>query len=372
MAHAGEEIALRARRGFGLTLRHAQLIDQGALLLRIGSLGLVRLLEVLRVTRELGLRPLAFDAHRHAVGNGRHRILNGRRILAPGEYRHDADQLRVHQEWIPRKGHDAFSARPVGIVQKRIDAIGRSQQRCPLLGDRPHRQNADRHLCLRTIELRVGARARLELEHPLAVVQRPDPGESPVEMLHQRFSALLEHGAQLGAAGQDEADGGGQRCHSARIVLGLLPRPNLLLERGRAVRRLPHLGEAADARHHEKDVFEDHPGRVLQPPPLAGRHDAVHRLWPEIAAQHVIERDDDRGRNENPPITIEGQEGQRAEHVKVRFDAPACEMDEERAHQPTSCWPGRPSACRRFPPVAPATGSTSVPAAARRARLETS
>ena len=83
----------------------------------------------------------------------------------------------------------------------------------------------------------------------------------------------------------------------------------------------------------EEDVLEDDPRRVLQPAPLAGDQHAVHRLRPEDPAQHVIQRDDDGRRNQHAPVAIEREKRERAEHVEVRFDAAAGEMDQQRAHQ---------------------------------------
>ncbi len=60
---------------------------------------------------------------------------------------------------------------------------------------------------------------------------------------------------------------------------------------------------------------------------------AVHRLRPEDAAQHVIERDHHRCRNQDAPVAIEGEERERSEDVKVRLDASAGQVDEQRAHQ---------------------------------------
>ena len=47
----------------------------------------------------------------------------------------------------------------------------------------------------------------------------------------------------------------------------------------------------------------------------------------------MIQRDDDRGRNQHPPIPVEGQERERAEDMEVRFDASARQVNQERAHQ---------------------------------------
>ena len=49
-------------------------------------------------------------------------------------------------------------------------------------------------------------RAGLELKHLLSLVQRPDPGESSVEVANDRFSAKLEHAAEILPIGQRDAD----------------------------------------------------------------------------------------------------------------------------------------------------------------------
>ena len=53
-----------------------------------------------------------------------------------------------------------------------------------------------------------------------------------------------------------------------RVGLRQLACPNLLFEGRRAVRRVPHLRDAATNGDEEKHVFEDHPGGVLEPAPL--------------------------------------------------------------------------------------------------------
>ena len=47
----------------------------------------------------------------------------------------------------------------------------------------------------------------------------------------------------------------------------------------------------------------------------------------------MVERDDDRRRNEHAPVAVEREERERAEDVEVRFDAAAGQMDQQRAHQ---------------------------------------
>ena len=207
MAHAGEEIALGTRCGLGMTLRDAKLIDQRAQLLCVRSLNLVGFFEILGAPFQLGLGAFAFDPDGDTVGDRGHRVLHGRGELAPREQRHDADQLRVHQQGISGKRHHPFTARPQRVVQMRVDLRGVSQVRRPLQRDHPDRQDADGNSRLRTLELCVRAGTCLKLQHAIGVVQRPDAREAAVEMLHERLGALLQHGAQLGTARQRQTDG---------------------------------------------------------------------------------------------------------------------------------------------------------------------
>ncbi len=333
VAHAGEEIALGAGRRLRMTLGHPELIDERAQLLCVRSLNLVGFLEVLGAPFQLRLGAFALDADGDTIGDRRHRVLHRRREFAAREDRHDAHQLRVDEQGISGEGDHPLPARPERVVHMRVDLFSGRQLRCPLEGDHAHRQHADRHPRLRAVQLGVCAGAGLKFQHPLGVVQRPDAREAAVEVLHQRLGALLQHRAQLGPARQRQTDGGRQRCQRPLVILRLLARADLLFERCGALGRLPHLGQAADARHQQEHVFEHHPGRVLEPAPLARDEHAIHRLRPEQAAQHVIQRHDDGGGNHDAPVTIERQERQRAEHVEVRFDASAREVDQQGAHQ---------------------------------------
>ena len=163
-------------------------------------------------------------------------------------------------------------------------------------------------------ELALGARRRLglPLRDPQLIDQRRGLlGVQPLGVVRQLQIARL----------------------ARQFLLGLLPRANLLLERRGSLGRLLHLRDAAAAGDDEDDVLEDDPGRVLQPPPLAGDDHAIHRLRPEDAAKQVIQRDDDRGRDQHSPVAIEREEGERAEDVKVRLDPSSGQVDQERAHQ---------------------------------------
>ncbi len=60
------------------------------------------------------------------------------------------------------------------------------------------------------------------------------------------------------------------------IVLGMLTRPHFLFEGRGAFRPLAELRRAPAAGDDEEDVFEDDPGRVLHPAPLARDQHTVH------------------------------------------------------------------------------------------------
>ena len=66
---------------------------------------------------------------------------------------------------------------------------------------------------------------------------------------------------------------------------------------------------------------------------MAGRQHAVDRLRPEDAAQQVVDRDHDRRRHQHPPVAVEREERERAEHVEVRLDAAAGQVDQQRRRQ---------------------------------------
>lgn len=92
----------------------------------------------------------------------------------------------------------------------------------------------------------------------------------------------------------------------------------------------PHLVAALEAGVDQEEVQKEHPARVFQPAPLrAGQH-AIDRLGPEETAEQVIRRHHDCAGDEDAPVAVEGQEGQRAKDVKVRLDAAAREVDEQR------------------------------------------
>ena len=47
----------------------------------------------------------------------------------------------------------------------------------------------------------------------------------------------------------------------------------------------------------------------------------------------MVHNDHQRGGDQHLPIAVEGQNRQRAEHVKMRFDAPAGQMNQQGGHE---------------------------------------
>ena len=79
VAHAGEELALGAGGGFGLALRDAQLFDERRQLRGVVTFGVVRVLEVARLARELLFGALALRDVAHVAREERHAHRRDRR-----------------------------------------------------------------------------------------------------------------------------------------------------------------------------------------------------------------------------------------------------------------------------------------------------
>jgi hypothetical protein len=119
------------------------------------------------------------------------------------------------------------------------------------------------------------------------------------------------------------------------LALGHLARQSLVrsAQVGLPFGDVPHLSDVLEARADEEDVLNNDPSGVFGPPPRAGDQHAEDRLWPVEAAHQVVEGNDRRGRDEYPPVAVEGQQRQRAEDVEVRLDPPVGEVDQQRPHQ---------------------------------------
>jgi hypothetical protein len=54
---------------------------------------------------------------------------------------------------------------------------------------------------------------------------------------------------------------------------------------------------------------------------------------PERAAEEVIGHHDGRADDQDLPVAVEGQEGERAEDVEMGLDSPAGQVDQQRADE---------------------------------------
>ena len=109
----------------------------------------------------------------------------------------------------------------------------------------------------------------------------------------------------------------------------LLHRAMALFEQGLAAGDVGHFSDALAAGKDEEDVFEDDPAGVLDPAPAADGFESVNRLWHVDYAGEMVGGDDGGGGDQDAPIAVEREECERAEDVKVHFDAAAVEVDEE-------------------------------------------
>ena len=216
VAHAGEEVALRARRGFGLPLRHAQLDRRGRSAARRSPLGLVRLLEIPGVARELRSARLRSMPTRRRRRPRPSRPATDAEKSRAREDRHDADQLRVNEQRVAGKGRQTCLGRAHAGVISSGRPVGRSQARRPVRSRSADLELADRHPRLRTVGRRVRARrAASERASRSALVQRPDSGEAAVEMLRPCASAhCLQHRLRLGRRASARGRRAGRRARA--------------------------------------------------------------------------------------------------------------------------------------------------------------
>src|SRR5437773_1605742 len=94
-----------------------------------------------------------------------------------------------------------------------------------------------------------------------------------------------------------------------------------------------HFAEALADGYDEKDNFKSDPPGMFHCPPWTGVENSINRLWPIVAADRMIGVNNDSGGNQNPPIAIKRQDGQRAKNVKMSLDASASNVDKQRGHQ---------------------------------------
>ena len=151
----------------------------------------------------------------------------------PGKERHDADDTVVHNQRVAGKRHHPFSPRPFLIAHFGIADDGVGQVRLAILRDAPNLELSDRDPSMRAVQMRVEARARLQLEHAFAFVEGPDSGKGGPEMRDERLGALLQGMGERVGVGQRQSDGRAQRRQLralADLLLGAFAFGDVLLD----------------------------------------------------------------------------------------------------------------------------------------------
>ena len=194
-------------------------------------------------------------------------------------------------------------------------AVGRIDGALPSIADRLRLVDAG-DLCPARVDVD-GATVGVGPEHA--------DGRRSAERAKARFARL-----QLGRALEDG-------------LLGLLPRHFQLRP---VAGDVPHLANALQARVDQERILERHPGGVLEPSPRRGGQQTVDRLWPVHPAQEMVGGDEQSRGHEDLPVAVEGEEGEGAEDVEVRLDAPPGQVDQQRGHDHL---PGRNGVAREDP-----------------------
>ena len=136
------------------------------------------------------LSALAIDAERKDVGGGGECREHLGPKRAAGEHADDAEYVLPEQDRIARECDHARSCGPLLVVHARIADHGVGEVWSAFLRDKPDLERADRNAAVRTVEMRIEARARLELER-LPLAHQPEAGEGSTEMNHHRLGAVL-------------------------------------------------------------------------------------------------------------------------------------------------------------------------------------
>jgi hypothetical protein len=100
-----------------------------------------------------------------------------------------------------------------------------------------------------------------------------------------------------------------------------------------ALRNPPHFPDRSRAELDQNDVLEDNPPGMLDPPPRTRRDQPKHGLGVQYAPHRMISCNHQGRRNQYAPVAIIGKEGERAEHVEVRFDPAPAQVDQQRGHE---------------------------------------
>jgi len=90
----------------------------------------------------------------------------------------------------------------------------------------------------------------------------------------------------------------------------------------------PFFGEGLSAGEEEEDDFEEDPASVFEEAPPFGVAITVDGFGEVVSTDEMIDSPDESGGDEDFPIPIEGEEGERAEDVEMGFDAATGEVDD--------------------------------------------
>ena len=193
------QLQASANRGEGI----AQLVGQRRQKLVLAAIGFRQVGDQLM---QLALHPLALDAEsdpsRCRCQGFESRFAEG---LA-GEHGDDADQPIAHNQRIASEGDESFPPRPFLLRHTGITLHTVGQMGLSFLGDLADLELAERNPTMRPVEVSVQPGAGLQVEGGKRLVQSPDAGKGPVEVLDQRLGAGLQHGPQRSITGQSNTD----------------------------------------------------------------------------------------------------------------------------------------------------------------------
>ena len=152
------------------------------------------------------LGPLPLDAQRDLLGDRLHRPERGPRERVAGEHRPDADQPVLDHQRISGEGDHPLPLHPLlgrdtGVADDRVGQVWP-----PLPGDQADLELANRDAGVRAVDVRVHPGAGAQLQRVARPVERPDPGECPVQVPDGQFGAAIEHLLQRVALGEGLAD----------------------------------------------------------------------------------------------------------------------------------------------------------------------
>lgn len=173
----------------------------------------------------------------------------------------------------------------------------------------------------------------------LAEVVRPgflhlvgNDGDGDIDAVEDVADVVEDAGGDLGHAG---LAGGGHELlvrflEFAGAFLDDVFNPLVpVLQPRLAIGDLAHFPEALPDGNHEENVLKQDPAGVLDPAPRAGGQHAKDRLRPEDATREMVRGHHNGRRNQHLPVAINRQECQRTEHMKMRFEAAAGQVNQE-------------------------------------------